>query len=166
MPHGALLRRGPRSPWRTRYFIDTEFTDFKADACQLISIAIVSENGDEFYAECTDFDLSLCNSFVCETVLPQLGQISGRSMPTSNVRDELVAWLCAVPLKPRPVLSYDSDCDYQLVTHLLRGSLPQGWRHENVYLKINSERLIQYVTEHGGEHHALFDARANAYAFI
>ncbi|MDE1181494.1 hypothetical protein [Paraburkholderia sp.] len=46
----ALVRRqGPRSPWKTRYFLDTEFTDF--NAFQLISVAIVGEDGREFYGE-------------------------------------------------------------------------------------------------------------------
>jgi hypothetical protein len=37
------------SPWKTRYFVDTEFTDFID--CQLISVAIVGEDGREFYGE-------------------------------------------------------------------------------------------------------------------
>lgn len=155
--------RGPRSPWKTRYFIDTEFTDFKD--CQLISIAIVGEDGCEFYGECTDFDLSLCNDFVRCVVLPQVGQFPGRSMTSTELRDELRVWLTAVPLKPKPVLCYDSDCDLELVTHLLGGPLPHGWRHENVFLKIDAERFARYIAIHGGEHHALHDARANAFAF-
>lgn len=160
------IQRGPRSPWKTRYFIDTEFTNFKSEACQLISIAIVSEDGHEFYGESSDFERPLCSSFVSEIVLPQLGQFPGRSMPFAALRDELQAWLLAVPLKPKPVLCYDSDCDYQLVTHLLGGQLPRGWKHENVFLKINAERFAQYIAANGGEHHALHDARANAFAFM
>lgn len=37
----------PRSRWKTRFFIDTEFTDFLDS--QLISVAIVGEDGREFY---------------------------------------------------------------------------------------------------------------------
>jgi len=154
---------GPRSPWKTRYFIDTEFTDWKDS--QLISVAIVSEDGREFYGECSDFELSACSEFVRATVLPQLGGFPGRSMPASQLASELQAWLLAAPTKPKPVLCYDSDCDYELVTHLLGGSLPRGWGHENVFLKIDAERLEQYIAAHGGEHHALYDARANAFAF-
>lgn len=161
---GIWLR--PRSPWKTRYFIDTEFTDVKAENRRLISIAIVSERGDEFYAECSDFDGSLCSDFVRNIVLPQLGQFPERSMPFAKLRDELHAWLWAAPLKPRPVLCYDSNCDYELITHLLGTQLPRGWQHENVSLKISLERFTQYINAHGGEHHALHDARANAFAFI
>ncbi|KWW34113.1 3'-5' exoribonuclease [Cupriavidus metallidurans] len=158
------MNKGPRSPWKTRYFIDTEFTDF--DTCQLISIAVVGEDGREFYGECSDFDRPLCTDFVRGVVLPQLGQFPGRSMPFEELRDELRAWLLAVPLKPKPVLCYDSGCDLELVTHLLGGPLPTGWRHENVFLKIDAERFAQYISMHGGEHHALHDARANRYAFL
>ena len=45
------------------------------------------------------------------------------------------------------------------------GTLPRGWQHENVFLKIDPERLAQYMAAHGGEHHALHDARGNAFAF-
>lgn len=64
--------KGPRSPWKTHYFVDTEFTDFID--CQLISVAIVGEDGREFYGERTDFELSACSEFVRAAVLPQLGQ--------------------------------------------------------------------------------------------
>ncbi|WP_262389528.1 3'-5' exoribonuclease [Cupriavidus campinensis] len=138
---------GQRSPWKTRYFIDTEFTDFTAS--QLISIAIVSEDGREFYGECSDFERALCSDFVRDIVLPQLGQFPGRSMPFAELRDELQAWLVAVPLKPKPVLCYDSNCDLELVTHLLDGPLPRGWKHENVFLKIDAKRFAEYITIHG-----------------
>jgi hypothetical protein len=44
-------------------FLDTEFTDFLN--CDLISIGMVSEDGQhELYAERSDYEASLCNSFV------------------------------------------------------------------------------------------------------
>jgi hypothetical protein len=153
----------PRSPWKTRYFVDTEFTGF--EDCHLISIAIVGEDGREFYAERTDFDLTACSDFVKAVVLPQLGQVPGRAMPLEQLRTELHAWLAAVPKKPKPVLCYDYHGDYELLGALLDGGLPSGWRHENIFMKIDGARLAAYMAENGGEHHALFDARANAYAF-
>jgi len=157
-PHGML-----RSPWKTRYFIDTEFTDV-VDS-QLISVAIVGEDGREFYDECSDFNRERCNAFVREIVLPQLGRFPGRSMSREALRIALGVWLSEVQRKPKPVLCYDADCDYDLVTALLGGALPSGWRHENVFFKLDPARLAQYVAKHGGEHHALHDARANAFAF-
>lgn len=153
----------PRSPWKTRYFLDTEFTDF--GDCQLISVAVVGEDGCEFYGERSDFPVAACSDFVREVVLPQLGQFPGRSMPLLQLRSELQAWLQAVPTRPKPVLCYDFQGDYDLLGLLLGGALPRGWRHENVSQKLDAERLAAYAAEHGGEHHALHDARANAYAF-
>jgi hypothetical protein len=62
MKPGGHRDRGPRSPWKTRYFLDTEFTDF--NACDLISVAMVSEDGREFYGECADFERQLLLKFV------------------------------------------------------------------------------------------------------
>lgn len=90
--------RSPRISWKACYFIDIEFTDWKDR--QLISIAIVSEDGKEFYGECSDFHLPACNAFVQATVLPQLGSFPDRSMPTSLLALELRDWLLAIPTKP------------------------------------------------------------------
>lgn len=154
----------PRSLRKTRYFLDTEFTDFEAR--QLISLAIVGEDGREFYGERSDFDRSLCSDFVLDVVLPQLGQFPGRMMTFSQLGTELWAWLQAIPAKPKPVLCYDYEGDFMLIGHLLGQPLPHGWSPENVYSRLKVERLGAYFAQHGGEHHALHDARANAYAFI
>ncbi|NYH17848.1 3'-5' exoribonuclease [Paraburkholderia bryophila] len=145
-----------------RYFLDTEFTAF--DACQLISVAIVSQDGNEFYGECSDFERPLCSDFVRETVLPQLGQFAGRSMPSAQLRSELQAWLEAVPVAAEPVLSFDFSGDFELVCHLLGASLPHGWKAENIETQLDTTRRAAYFDQHGGEHHALHDARANRYA--
>ncbi|MHA6862229.1 3'-5' exonuclease family protein [Ralstonia pseudosolanacearum] len=160
---GKLESKGPRSPWKTRYFVDTEFTDFID--CRLISIAIVGEDGSEFYGECSDVDLSVCSEFVRAAVLPQLGQFPGRSMPAAQLRDELRAWLLAMSAKPKRVLCFDYQGDYDLVLDLLDGEMPVGWNCEHVGGKLDVERLERYFREHGGRHHALHDARANAFSF-
>ncbi|MFD2422810.1 hypothetical protein ACFSUI_00260 [Ralstonia solanacearum] len=114
--------KGTRSPWKTHYFVDTEFTDFID--CQLISVAIVGEDGREFYGERADFELSACSQFVRAAVLPQLGQFPGRSMPAAQLRDELMAWLLAVPAKPKRVLCFDYQGDFDLVLDLLDAEIP------------------------------------------
>lgn len=165
-PRGAdkMRKRGPRSPWKTRYFVDTEFTDFID--CQLISVAIVGEDGREFYGERSDFAPSGWSEFVRAAVLPQLGRISGRSMPLPQLRAELRAWLLAIPAKPKRVLCFDYQGDYDLVLDLLDGPIPSGWVCEHVGGRLDVERLERYSREHGGRHHALHDARANAFAFM
>lgn len=53
-------------------YIDTEFTDL-IPGNKLISIALVDENEEYFYAELTDtYELSDCSDFVKEHVLPYL----------------------------------------------------------------------------------------------
>lgn len=55
-----------------RLFLDTEFTDLHPEA-KLISIALVDDNGEYFYAELTDnYELSDCSGFVKSYVLPFL----------------------------------------------------------------------------------------------
>ncbi|RQG99075.1 3'-5' exoribonuclease [Paraburkholderia dinghuensis] len=164
--HGALLWPLPVEPQggsTSRYFIDTEFTDFRQ--CQLISLAIVGENGDEFYGERTDFDPAWCSDFVRVVVLPQLGQFEGRAMRFERLRETLFAWLVSVPAAAGPLLCYDYETDLNLFRFLLGAPLPRGWRIENIAGRRDWERRAAYFARHGGEHHALHDARANAYAF-
>lgn len=52
-------------------FLDTEFTELSLGG-QLISIAIVADSGEEFYAEFNDFDRDKVNSFVEDNVLSNL----------------------------------------------------------------------------------------------
>lgn len=55
-----------------KLFLDTEFTDLTPDN-KLISIALVDENGEYFYAELTDtYERCECSDFVMNFVLPFL----------------------------------------------------------------------------------------------
>ncbi|WP_321931439.1 3'-5' exonuclease family protein [Paraburkholderia guartelaensis] len=148
---------------KTRYFIDTEYTGF--GSCQLISFAIAGENGDEFYGERTDYDTALCSDFAHAVVLPQLGRIEGCAMPFDRLREALRSWLADIPSTSRPVLCYDHETDLNLLRFLLAGPLPRGWRLENIAGRCDAKRRAAYFEQHGGEHHALHDARANFYAF-
>lgn len=38
--------------------------------------------------------------------------------------------------------------------------------HENVFTKLEMARRAHYIATSGGEHRALHDARANAFAFL
>ncbi|KVH48393.1 hypothetical protein [Burkholderia diffusa] len=72
-------------------FVDTEFTDFLD--CDLISIAIVSADGREFYGERSDFDQGSCSEFGRAAVLPQLGQYPGQVFAREELRTALLSWL-------------------------------------------------------------------------
>lgn len=54
-----------------RFYFDTEFTGLHQDTT-LISIGIVSEFGETFYAELTDFDNSQVNDWIQEHVIDNL----------------------------------------------------------------------------------------------
>ena len=55
-----------------KIFLDCEFTQLNRYS-KLISLALVSESGDEFYVELTDtYSVEDCSDFVIRNVLPQL----------------------------------------------------------------------------------------------
>jgi hypothetical protein len=55
-----------------KLFLDCEFTQLN-QSTKLISLALVSEAGEEFYVELTDtYQVDDCSDFVIENVLPQL----------------------------------------------------------------------------------------------
>ena len=70
-----------------KFFLDTEFTGLHGDA-KLISLALVTATGDEFYVELTDtYCFDDCSDFVVETVLPQLDlQRHGQTIAGAKAR--------------------------------------------------------------------------------
>lgn len=54
-----------------KIFFDTEFTGLNRDA-QLISIGLIAEDGNTFYAEFTDYDKDVCSEWVTENVISNL----------------------------------------------------------------------------------------------
>jgi hypothetical protein len=55
----------------TKIFLDTEFTGLHQHTT-LISLALVAETGEEFYAEFTDYDRTQLSDWLNENVLPKL----------------------------------------------------------------------------------------------
>lgn len=64
-----------------KIFLDCEFTQPNLDS-KLISLALVSESGKEFYVELTDtYSVEDCSDFVIQNVLPQLDPLQyGQSL--------------------------------------------------------------------------------------
>jgi hypothetical protein len=148
------------SLWRTvRLYVDTEFTDFLD--CDLISVALVADDGREFYGERSDFDRQICSEFVRAAVLSQLGQFPYRVFTREALRAELLTWLDQFAGEPERLLCVDYAGDWELLLDLV-GEVPAGWQAIQIYAQ--PDRLEAYYREHGGRHHALFDARANRYA--
>ena len=145
-----------------RVFIDTEFTDFVVR--DLISIALVAEDGREFYGENADYDRSACSEFVISVVVPQLGQLPNRVLPRETLRAELLTWLEQFRNESDPRLCFDYAGDWELLIGLLM-ELPAPWAAEQIHSNLNQERLDAYYRQYGARHHALHDARANRLAF-
>ena len=150
-------------PWERRIFIDTEFTDIAAP--RLISLAMVAEDGPEFYAEQAHVDRDICSAFVQANVLPQLGVDPTRVMERAALREALRIWMSMFTgLKQRPVICYDYPVDLQLLWELV-GERTAGWKEKLISSRIDPLEREAYFRAHGGRHHALHDARANRAAF-
>lgn len=84
-------------------FFDSEFTSLQQQS-SLISIALVADTGDEFYAEFTDYDQHQVNDWVAEHVISNLF-LDERNMQPDNlqkmyikgdgaeIKSSLVKWL-------------------------------------------------------------------------
>lgn len=87
-------------------------------------------------------------------------------MRSAMLRQALRAWLADIPREGTLVLCYDYETDLNLLRFLLNGPLPQGWRLQNIANQRDWGRRAAWFARYGGEHHALHDARANAYSFM
>lgn len=149
---------------RLNIFIDTEFTDLLNP--HLLSLALVAETGEEFYAE-LPFEPRFCSAFVREVVLPLLNHNQINQVDTNELFLRLNTWLRLV--KPRSeilVICFDAQIDWTLFNGALFGQKPAWCEPRLVYDEIN-ELLRHEFHQNTGlpEHHALYDARANCYAF-
>lgn len=148
-------------------FLDTEFTD--SLDCDLISIGMVSENGQfEFYVERSDYRTDWCNSFVHAAVVPQLGR-SGPALNRKQLAMRLAEWFATLPRNI--VVACDSFSDWELLLDVLDGARPANLtgRYD---LRVHSESpefqhaVVRYHEHAGPWHHALHDARANRQGWL
>lgn len=157
-----------------RYFIDTEFAE-RPCSIDLISIAIVAEDGKEFYAESSDFRDDIAHFWVQENVLPQLwSRQANKSEFNAWTRDGGQGGLMnrnSIASEARRFIGDDNPefwgyyCDYDWVVFCwLFGSmvdLPKGWPMYCRDIKqlcdsIGNPRLPPNEKD---VHHALYDAR-------
>jgi hypothetical protein len=145
-------------------FIDTEFTDFLDP--QLISIGLVAQSGEEFYAE-LPYEVRECSEFVKEAVLPLLGYAPHAEMSKDVLYLQMTNWLRLVRPKDQEVfVCYDYQTDWDLFYDVLDSRVPPWCKRRLVADRINE--LLRYEFHKKNklpEHHALHDARANCYAF-
>lgn len=147
-------------------FVDTEFTDFVQ--IELISIALVTTDGREFYAERTDYCRDDCNDFVRAAVLPMLGRIVGAACTRAELTARLRAWFDALPEPATLVFDYFSDWEL-LVDAFLGDDFGQPPTNIGDKLMLGSE-IVQSLTYQEAldksfsrewpRHHSLADAKA------
>ena len=157
---------------------DTEFTDFVIEPA-LISIGLVAEDGQEFYAELNDtYDEGMCSWFVIETVLPNLWG-KEYEMSIQVLAPKLKAWLESFG-EPVTLWADAPSFDWAWVYEIFEQS-ECGWPENLVrqcrntqHFKFDSERYRyneayedywRLNIDNGAvQHHALWDARCIQYA--
>ncbi|MFV2950013.1 hypothetical protein [Pseudomonas japonica] len=144
-----------------RLFLDCEFTELSQQA-KLISLALVAEDGREFYVEVMDaWREEDCSEFVKEIVLPQLwgGEYA---MPIIAARSALLRFLTTYEAALEIVTDAPAY-DWELFCELAYddGKWPQNVRN------FPTDATTLAAMNDGEElpHHALLDARIIASMF-
>jgi hypothetical protein len=147
-----------------KVFVDTEFTDFID--IHLISIGMAAESGEEFYAEVPYPDVA-CSAFVWETVIPLLGCIPHSACSFDDLRIKIITWLEIIRRRDEDVeICFDYQTDWDLFSDALDYRIPPWCRGRMVGQNINELLRYEFHKQNAlPEHHALYDALANRYAF-
>lgn len=163
-----------------KIFIDTEFIE-DGETIKPISIGLVKETGEEYYAEFSDTDLNEANEFVKISVIPNLkhpvSKINGTfpllqwsplfknsiAKNTYQIRGEILEFVGYSPV----FIGYYADYDWVLMCQLFgnMADLPSDWpmlcldlKQELIMNEINldtpEEKFPQPTT-----HNALDDAK-------
>ncbi len=147
-----------------KYFIDEEFIENgPQEPIQFISIGIVSEEGDEYYAVSNEFDESSASEWVKENVIKKLDIDPENRKPNAVIAKEVIKF---IGNDPKPIFvtnygSYDWVVFCQLFGTMM--DLPENfpmWTYDLQQLKYDL-RVNKVPEQEEGEHNALADARYN-----
>lgn len=148
-----------------RYFLDTEFIE-RPGTIDLISIGIVDEDGNEFYAESRETDWSQANPWVLENVKPHL---VGPERGFDNWQIAQTVLEFADPASKPEFWGYYADYDWVVFCWLFGTmmQLPNGYPMYCRDIKQRADELgnIRLPKQEGTEHNALADARWNKIAW-
>ena len=149
------------------FYFDTEFTGLH-NGTTLISIGIVSETNETFYAEFTDYDESQCDKWIKDNVLSNLmypsyeteeGYEDWKSAESSGVaiygstkiiKKELIKWLKSFN-SPVEFVADVGYYDFMLLTDLLGGALNLPSYVSPVYHDINQDLAFALSCESENE---------------
>lgn len=142
-------------------FLDTEFTSFEKP--ELISIGLVTLNGEEFYAE-VEYDLEVCSLFVRKTVIPLLSNAEKCSL--AEVKTRLSAWVEEIKQGMSVVLCFDSEYDKMMLEIIFGNDFATGVTLQRLGASyVNKIKQYEYyIRTKQVKHHALHDARALRYS--
>jgi hypothetical protein len=152
-----------------KVFLDCEFTQLNCDT-KLISLALVSEAGHEFYVELTDtYQVADCSDFVIQNVLPQLNlPVHGQTLVEAQA--SLLAFLGGLEglvevCSDAPEWDWDFFCQLAYLNN--RWPVNVANRATNLILLFRHLEAddIGNVTLPELPHHALLDARLLADLF-
>lgn len=144
-----------------RLFLDSEFTELTA-AAKLISLALVAENGREFYVELLDtWRVEDCSEFVKEIVLPQLWGGS-YLLPMIEARRSMLEFLVSFDSEIE-IVTDAPQFDWELFCELAyaEGRWPRNVRN----FPTDATTLSPFNDGEELPHHALLDARIIAGMF-
>jgi hypothetical protein len=144
------------------YFLDTEFIELgHKEPLILLSLAIVSEDGREYYVENSEASVFKANDWVRENVLPHL---TGPQKPREEMARDIINFVGG---KDQPRFwGYFADYDWVLFCQLFGAmiDLPPTFPMYCWDLKQEMSRLEvgkPLIEGCGPPHHALSDARWN-----
>lgn len=144
-----------------KFFFDTEFfEDGSKKPIQFISIGIVSEDGDEYYAVSSEFDENSLSDWLKENVVPKLGNDERKL--NKEIAKEVVEFVGKNPVFFANFGSYDWVVLCQLYGAMI--DLPKNWpmfvrdlQQLKEDMEIENDDLPRQDKEE--EHNALSDAK-------
>lgn len=146
-----------------RYFLDTEF-DEDGKTIELISIAIVRQDGAVLYETSNEFSPSRCNEWVQANVLPKLPP-SDTWISRGEIADRVRSFIADDP-KPE-IWGYFADYDWVVLCQLFGRmvDLPKGFPMFCMDIKQWAKQLgvdiKRAVPQSPGAHDASVDAHWN-----
>lgn len=152
----SLFRRRFTVPVENRIFFDTEFIE-DGKTIELLSIGMVKETGEEYYAEVMETDRSLASEWVKENVLPGL---TGTPKPREVIAAEVLLFAGSWPEWWAYFADYDWVALCQLFGRMV--DLPATWPKfclDVKQLAVESGIAELKPPSTKSAHHALADAR-------
>jgi hypothetical protein len=136
-----------------KLFLDCEFTNFQGN---LISMALVADNGDEFY-EVVNFSVVDCHEWVLDNVVPILVK---ESIPYGDFQRKLSKFLRQYPEGTEIIADWPEDF-WHFTQALLTGP---GRMMDTPKITMVMERRLDYKSVL--PHNALEDAKAIKAAYL